>query len=122
MIDFHYFPTPNTWKVGIFLEECALPYRVIPVHILHGEQFEPEFLRVSPNNRVPAIVDHDVTGPDGQPLAIFESGAILIHLAEKTGRFLPVDPYRRARGIDRREIAVLGAERDDPCERRHLGG
>ena len=100
MIDFYYFPTPNTWKVGIFLEECALSYRMIPVNILQGEQFEPAFLRLSPNNRVPAIVDHDVIGPDGQPLSIFESGAILIHLAEKTGRFLPADPYRRAKVME----------------------
>jgi GST-like protein len=100
MIDYYYFPTPNTWKVGIFLEECELPYRMIPVNILQGEQFEPAFLRLSPNNRVPAIVDHEVIGPDGQPLSIFESGAILIHLAEKTGRFLPADPYRRAKVME----------------------
>ncbi len=100
MIDFYYFPTPNTWKVGIMLEECGLPYNVIAVDIMNGQQFEPWFLEVSPNNRVPAIVDHDVKGPDGRSLSIFESGAILIHLAEKTGRFLPTDPWRRARVLE----------------------
>jgi GSH-dependent disulfide-bond oxidoreductase len=100
MIDFHYFPTPNTWKVGIMLEECGLEYRMIPVDILNGQQFEPDFLAISPNNRVPAIVDHDVQGTDGRPLSIFESGAILIHLAEKSGRFLPADPYRRAKVME----------------------
>jgi len=100
VIDFYYFPTPNTWKVAIMLEECGLEYNVITVDILKGQQFEPWFLEVSPNNRVPAIVDHDVPGPDGKPLSIFESGAILIHLAEKTGRFLPTDPYRRAKVLE----------------------
>lgn len=100
MIDFYYFPTPNTWKVGIMLEECGLAYRVIPVNIMIGQQFEPWFLEVSPNNRVPAIVDHDVHGPDGRALPIFESGAILLHLAEKTGRFLPTDTYRRAKVLE----------------------
>lgn len=97
MIDFYYFPTPNTWRVAIMLEECGLEYRVIPIDIGKGEQFAPEFLRICPNNRVPAIVDHEITGPAGQPLALFESGAILIHLAEKTGRFLPPEPFARAR-------------------------
>jgi len=86
MIDLYYYPTPNTWKVSIMLEECELPYRVIPVDITRDEQFSPEFLEVSPNNRVPAIVDHD-TG--GAPQPVFESGAILLYLAEKTGRLLP---------------------------------
>ncbi|TDO02531.1 glutathione binding-like protein [Halomonas ventosae] len=88
MIDFYYWPTPNGWKVSIMLEECGLPYRMIPVNIGRGDQFRPEFLAISPNNRMPAIVDHDV---DGEPLPVFESGAILVHLAEKTGRFLPGD-------------------------------
>jgi GSH-dependent disulfide-bond oxidoreductase len=83
MIDVHYWPTPNGWKVTIMLEECGLPYKVFPVNIREGEQFKPDFLKIAPNNRMPAIVDHD-TGA-----AIFESGAILIYLAEKTGRFLP---------------------------------
>lgn len=85
MIDLHYFPTPNTWKVSIMLEECGLEYRVVPVDILNGEQLKPEFLAISPNNRVPAIVDQD--GLDG-PQPVFESGAILVYLAEKTGQFL----------------------------------
>ncbi len=100
MIDLYYFPTPNTWKVSMMLEECGLDYNVIPVNIMIGEQFEPEFLKVSPNNRVPAMVDHDVKGPDGESLSIFESGAILIHLAEKTGKFLPADPYKRAKVLE----------------------
>ena len=86
MIDFYYWPTPNGWKASIMLEECDLPYRMIPVNIAKGDQFTPEFLAISPNNRMPAIVDHD--DPDG-PLSVFESGAILMHLAERTGRFMP---------------------------------
>jgi GST-like protein len=90
MIDFYYWPTPNGWKVAIMLEECGLEYRLIPINIGRGDQFKPEFLAISPNNRMPAIVDHDAPGEfrDG-PLPIFESGAILIHLAERTGRFMP---------------------------------
>ncbi len=91
MIDVHYWPTPNGWKVTIMLEECGLPYNIVPVDIGGGDQFTPEFLRLSPNNRMPAIVDHDPIG-GGEPLAIFESGAILEYLAEKTGQFLPADP------------------------------
>jgi GST-like protein len=87
MIDFYYWPTPNGWKVSIMLEECGLPYRVVPVNIGRGDQFTPEFLAISPNNRMPAIVD------DGVP--VFESGAILLHLAEKAGQFMPTD--RRGR-------------------------
>jgi len=90
MIDLHYWPTPNGWKVSIMLEECGLPYTLKPVNIGRGEQFTPEFLAISPNNRMPAIVDHDPPG-GGAPLAVFESGAILIYLAEKSGRFLPAD-------------------------------
>jgi GST-like protein len=90
MIDFYYWPTPNGWKVAIMLEECGLEYRMIPVNIGRGDQFKPEFLEISPNNRMPAIVDHDAPREfaDG-PLPVFESGAILIHLAERTGRFMP---------------------------------
>ena len=91
MIDVHYWPTPNGWKVTIMLEECTLPYNIVPVDIGGGDQFAPEFLRLSPNNRMPAIVDHEPLG-GGEPLAIFESGAILEYLAEKTGKFLPADP------------------------------
>lgn len=90
MIDFYYWPTPNGWKVAIMLEECGFDYRTIPVNIGKGEQFSDEFLAISPNNRMPAIVDHDVADADDNgPLPIFESGAILLHLAEKSGRFLP---------------------------------
>ena len=87
MIDLYTWTTPNGRKVSIMLEECGLPYRVHPVDISKGEQFKPGFLAINPNNRIPAIVDPD--GPDGKPLALFESGAILIYLAEKTGRFYP---------------------------------
>jgi GSH-dependent disulfide-bond oxidoreductase len=87
MIEVYSWPTPNGHKVHIMLEECGLPYRVIPVDIGAGDQFEPGFLSISPNNKIPAIVDPD--GPDGQPISLFESGAILLYLAGKTGRFLP---------------------------------
>ena len=90
MIDLHYWPTPNGWKVSIMLEECGLPYTLKPVNIGRGEQFRPDFLAISPNNRMPAIVDHDPPG-GGPPVSVFESGAILIYLADKTGRFLPAD-------------------------------
>ncbi|MBI3373742.1 MAG: glutathione S-transferase N-terminal domain-containing protein [Betaproteobacteria bacterium] len=90
MIDLHYWPTPNGWKISIMLEECGLPYTLVPVNIGRGEQFRPEFLAISPNNRMPAIVDRDPAG-GGEPVSVFESGAILIYLAEKTGRFLPAD-------------------------------
>ena len=88
MIDLYYWPTPNGWKISIMLEETGLPYCLHPVNIGNGEQFAPGFLAISPNNRMPAIVDHLPPG-DGSPLAVFESGAILQYLAEKTGRFLP---------------------------------
>lgn len=90
MIDFYFWPTPNGWKISIALEEMELPYNIIPVNIGKGEQFRPEFLEISPNNRMPAIVDHDPIG-DKKPLPIFESGAILLYLAEKTCRFIPDD-------------------------------
>ena len=96
MIDVHYWPTPNGWKVTIMLEECGLEYRVIPVDIGAGDQFKPDFLRLCPNNRMPAIVDHAPAG-GGAPIAIFESGAILEYLADKTGRFLPRAPAERFR-------------------------
>jgi GST-like protein len=89
MIDVHSWPTPNGHKVHIMLEECGLPYRAIPVDINSGAQFEPGFLAISPNNKIPAIRDPD--GPDGRPVSLFESGAILLYLAGKTGRFLPAD-------------------------------
>lgn len=88
MIDVYSWPTPNGHKVHIMLEECGLPYRVIPVNIGAGDQFKPEFLKISPNNKIPAIVDPH--GPDGKPLSLFESGAILLYLAGKTGKFMPM--------------------------------
>ncbi|MBS0315697.1 MAG: glutathione S-transferase N-terminal domain-containing protein [Proteobacteria bacterium] len=94
MIDLYYWPTPNGWKISIMLEECALPYRLVPVNIGKGEQFDPKFLAISPNNRMPAIVDHEPAG-GGAPVSVFESGAILIYLAEKTGRLLPQGPRER---------------------------
>ena len=96
MIDVHYWPTPNGWKVTILLEECGLPYNIVPVDIGGGAQFNAEFLKLSPNNRMPAIVDHDPIG-GGDPLALFESGAIMEYIADKTGKFLPnegPDRYR----------------------------
>jgi GSH-dependent disulfide-bond oxidoreductase len=90
MIELHYWPTPNGHKITMFLEETALPYRIVPVNIGKGDQFVPEFLAIAPNNRMPAIVDDEPPG-GGAPLSVFESGAILVYLAEKTGRFLPAD-------------------------------
>ena len=87
MIDVYSWPTPNGHKVHIMLEECGLPYQTHAIHIGRGDQFQPDFLKISPNNKIPAIVDSD--GPDGQPIALFESGAILMYLAEKTGRLMP---------------------------------
>jgi GSH-dependent disulfide-bond oxidoreductase len=89
MIEVYSWATPNGHKVHIMLEECALPYKVIAVDIGAGDQFKPEFLAISPNNKIPAIVDRD--GPDGKPISMFESGAILLYLAGKTERFLPAD-------------------------------
>ena len=85
-IELHYWPTPNGWKITIALEEMGLPYAVRYVDIGKGQQFDPDFLKIAPNNRMPAIVDPD--GPDGAPISVFESGAILLYLARKTGRFL----------------------------------
>ena len=92
MIDLYFWPTPNGWKITIMLEELNLPYHLILVNIGQGDQFKPEFLKISPNNRMPAIVDHDV---EGKPVAVFESGAILMYLAEKTGKFMPTDLRER---------------------------
>ena len=87
MIDLYYWPTPNGHKVAIFLEEAGLAYRLLPINIGRGDQFAPGFLRVSPNNRIPAITDNGADA--GEPLSIFESGAILLYLADKTGKFMP---------------------------------
>jgi GST-like protein len=91
MIDLYYWPTPNGWKVSIALEELELPYQTIPVNISSGDQFSEAFLEVSPNAKMPAIVDHDVSGP---AVSVFESGAILFYLAQKTGRLMPADKQK----------------------------
>ena len=93
MIDLYTWPTPNGHKIHIMLEETGLPYKVIPVDIGAGDQFKPDFLKISPNNKMPAIVDHE--GPDGKPMALAESGAILFYLAAKTGKFLPENIRKR---------------------------
>jgi GSH-dependent disulfide-bond oxidoreductase len=95
MIDLYYAPTPNGLKLKLFLEEAGLAYRLIPVALSKGEQFRPEFLAISPNNKIPAIVDHAPSG-GGAPISLFESGAILLYLAEKIGRFIPTDLRGRA--------------------------
>ena len=99
MIDLHYWPTPNGHKVTLMLEESGLPYRIQPVDIGRGAQFEPAFLEISPNNRMPAIVDH-APADLGAPVSVFESGAILLYLAEKTGRFLPRDLRGRTAALE----------------------
>lgn len=93
-IDLHYAPTPNGWKISIFCEEAGIPYNIVPVDFAAQGQTRPEFLALSLNGRMPAIVDRD--GPGGEPIALFESGAILLYLAEKHGRFLPADPRGRS--------------------------
>ncbi len=95
MIDLYYWPTPNGHKVTLFLEETGLPYRIHPVNIGKGDQFEPDFLKIAPNNRMPAIVDHE-PADGGASVSLFESGAILLYLSEKTGRFVPGDLRGRA--------------------------
>lgn len=99
MIELYYWPTPNGHKITLFLEEAGLDYRIRPVDIGKGEQFEPEFLAFSPNNKMPAIVDH-APADGGPPQTVFESGAILLYLAEKTGRFLPSDPRQRLQALE----------------------
>jgi len=90
MIDLYYWTTPNGHKISLFLEEAGLRYNVHPINISQGDQFQPHFLKIAPNNRIPAIVDHE-PADGGEPLSLFESGAILLYLAEKTGKFLPKD-------------------------------
>ncbi len=92
-IDLHYWPTPNGWKISIALEELALPYQVHLVDITKGEQFQPDFLKIAPNNKMPAIVDYDTVG--GEPISLFESGAILQYLGRKTGQLYPVNERKR---------------------------
>src|SRR5579862_2412431 len=105
MIELFFAPTPNGWKITIMLEECALPYRITPVHLNPKEQHRPDlerlrsdFLKISPNGRIPAILDHD-PAVRGAPVALFESAAILLYLAEKAGRFIPTEPAARANTI-----------------------
>jgi GST-like protein len=93
-IDLYYWPTPNGYKISIMLEECQLPYTMIPVNLFKGEQFKPDFLKISPNNRMPAIVDP--TGPGRRPISLFESGAILQYLGRKAGKFYPSEERARA--------------------------
>src|SRR5690242_18705750 len=89
MIDLYYFPTPNGHKIPIMLEECGLTYETHIINMLKGDQFNPDYLKLNPNNKIPTIVDRD--GPGGKPYTVFESGAILMYLAEKTGQFWPKD-------------------------------
>src|SRR6202795_2263663 len=99
MIDLYYWTTPNGHKMTMFLEETGMPYTIHPVNIGKGDQFKPEFLKISPNNRIPAMVDHE--GPGGQPFAILESGAMLMYIAEKAGwKFMPPDMRRRYEVIE----------------------
>jgi len=102
VIDFYYWPTPNGWKISIMLEECGLDYRLVPVNIGRGEQFAPEFLRISPNNRMPAIVDHAPGGAyaDRESVPVFESAAILLYLAEKADRFMPEGVMERKEAME----------------------
>ena len=97
MIDFYYAPTPNGWKIAIMLEECGLAYNTNLLRLSKGDQFAPDYLAISPNAKMPAIVDHDV---DGEPVSVFESGAILVYLAEKTGRFMPTDALGRKETLE----------------------
>jgi GST-like protein len=94
MIDLYYWTTPNGHKITIFLEEAELPYKIFPINIGNGEQFQSHFLKISPNNRIPAILDHEPKG-GGAPISVFETGAILFYLGEKTGQFLPTEPHKR---------------------------
>ena len=96
MIDLYYAPTPNGWKITIMLEECSMPYKVIPVNLGKGDQFKPDFLKISPNNRMPVIVDNSLS----DPISVFESGAILMYLAEKSGRFFGEYERERVRGLE----------------------
>ena len=98
MIELHYWPTPNGYKIRLFLEEAGLEHRIVPVDIGQGDQFKPDFLAISPNNKMPAIVDH-APADGGDPLSLFESGEILLYLAEKTGRFLPTGTRERHRAL-----------------------
>jgi GST-like protein len=98
MIELHYWTTPNGHKITMFLEEAGLPYKIVPVNIGKGDQFKPEFLAIAPNNRIPAIIDREPKG-GGAPIPVFESGAILLYLAEKTGKFIPADIRGRVEAL-----------------------
>ena len=98
MIDLYYAPTPNGWKISIMLEEAEMEYKVIPINLGTGDQFKPEFLKISPNNRMPVIVDTD--GPGGEEISVFESGAILMYLGEKSGKFFPQSDKERIRVLE----------------------
>ncbi len=98
MIDLYYAPTPNGWKITIMLEEAQMDYKVIPVNLGAGDQFKPKFLKISPNNRMPAIVDSD--GPGGEEISVFESGAILMYLGEKSGKFFPQSDKERIKVLE----------------------
>jgi GST-like protein len=99
MIDLHYWTTPNGHKITIFLEEAGLPYKIVPVNIGKGDQFTPQFLAISPNNRIPAIVDNQ-PADGGEPISVFESGAILLYLADKTGKLISSDPRKRVVALE----------------------
>jgi GST-like protein len=99
MIELHYWTTPNGHKITIFLEETGLPYKVVPINIGKGDQFKKEFLTISPNNRIPAMIDHEPAG-GGAPVPVFESGAMLLYLADKTGRFIPTDLRGRTQVLE----------------------
>jgi GST-like protein len=106
MIDLYALTSPNVQKVFIMLEECGLPYNQVKVDVWKGEQYKPEFLKVNPNGKIPAIVDHD--GPGGKPYTVFESGAILMYLAEKSGKFLPADQRARYDALQWMMIQMCG--------------
>ena len=98
MIDLYYAPTPNGWKITIMLEECKLPYKVIPLNLGKGDQFKPDFLKISPNNRMPVIIDHD--GREGEEVSILESGANLVYLGEKSKKFFSQNPSERIKVLE----------------------
>ncbi len=100
MIDFYFSPTPNGWKIAIMLEECGLEYNTELVELRQGDQFKPEFLKISPNAKMPAIVDHGPPEGYGRSVSVFESGAIMIYLSEKTGKFMPTDPVGRKETLE----------------------
>ena len=116
-IEVYYWPTPNGHKITIALEEMGLPYKIVPVNIGRGDQFKPEFLAIGPNNRMPAIIDP--LGPGGEPISVFESGAILQYLGRKTGRFYPGDERARVQ-VDEGRLRALWPEIDLDVLRPHL--